>query len=473
MTDNVHSFRPKGEGRPDNTAALGPLPHSVEAEAAVLGGLMLAGDETYDTIASTISSEDFYDKRHKLIFDSLGRLAEAREPFDPITICDDLHNRNELNSAGGAQYVADLAANTPSAANVESYGQIVREQATLRQLISAASDVMSHSRNPEGKRSDELLSNAERSFIEIAEGRPRDNGFINVDELLKDAIDRIEELYESDGNITGVTTGFTDLDEKTSGWQKSELVIIAARPSMGKTAFALNMVETALFATDQPVLVFSLEMPADSLVMRLLASVGKIPLKSIRDGSLTHDDWDRLAKAATKIKGRKLFIDDTPGLTPTDVRARVRRIAREQGANPSLVMLDYLQLMTTADASQGRVQQVSEISRSLKQVAREFECPLLALSQLNRGVEQRPDKRPNNSDLRESGAIEQDADVILFIYRDDYYNEESQDKGIAEIIIGKQRNGETGKVRLQFQGEFTRFNNLAPEYRSSSYDDDE
>ncbi|MEX2366023.1 MAG: replicative DNA helicase, partial [Pseudohongiellaceae bacterium] len=317
---------------------------------------------------------------------------------------------------------------------------------------------------------DSLLSSAEQSFLEISEGRPRDNGFINVDSLLKGAIDRIEELYESGNTITGVTTGFTDLDEKTSGWQRADLIVVAARPSMGKTALALNMVESALFSTDQPVLIFSMEMPADSLVMRLLASIGRIQLKHIRDGNLTGDDWDKLAKAAAKLKGRKLFIDDTPGLTPTDVRARVRRLAREQGSNPAMVMLDYLQLMTTAGPSEGRVQEISEISRSMKQVAREFDCPMLALSQLNRGVEQRPNKRPMNSDLRESGAIEQDADVILFIYRDDYYNEDSQDKGIAELIIGKQRNGEIGTVRLQFQGEYTRFNNLAPEFRAPEHD---
>jgi len=468
VTDNVVNLPEQDNPRPmrDKSA----LPHSLEAEAAVVGGLMLAGDQAYDNIASIVRSEDFFDVRHQLIFDSLGRLAEEREPFDPITICDELNGRKELNKAGGANYVSELAANTPSAANVESYARIVREQATLRQLIGAASEIINNSRNPEGQKADSLLSSAEQSFIEIAEGRPRDNGFVKVDDLLKGAIDRIEELYESDGNITGVTTGFTDLDEKTSGWQKADLIVIAARPSMGKTAFALNMVETALFSTDQPVLVFSLEMPADALVMRLLASVGKIPLKHIRDGNLTHDDWDRLAKAATKLKGRKLFIDDTPGLTPTDVRARVRRLAREEDVNPALVMLDYLQLMTTAGPSEGRVQEISEISRSMKQVAREFDCPLLALSQLNRSVEQRPNKRPMNSDLRESGAIEQDADVICFIYRDEYYNEDTTEKGIAEIIIGKQRNGEIGTVRLQFQGEFTRFNNLAPEYRAPDTD---
>lgn len=467
MTENVVNI---SNSEPAPRRGAGALPHSIEAEAAVIGGLILAGDQAYDSIASLVHKEDFFDTRHQQIFDSLGRLAEEKQPFDPITICDELNSRKQLNKAGGASYISELAANTPSAANIEAYARIVSEQATLRKLIGAASEIISLSHNPDGATADALLSSAEQSFLEISEGRPRDNGFVSVDSLLKGAIDRIEELYESGNTITGVTTGFTDLDEKTSGWQRADLIVVAARPSMGKTALALNMVESALFSSDKPVLVFSLEMPADALVMRLLASIGKIQLKHIRDGNLTGDDWDKLAKAAAKLKGRKLFIDDTPGLTPTDVRARVRRLAREQGSNPAMVMLDYLQLMTTAGPSEGRVQEISEISRSMKQVAREFDCPLLALSQLNRGVEQRPNKRPMNSDLRESGAIEQDADVILFIYRDEYYNEDSQDKGIAEIIIGKQRNGEIGTVRLQFQGEYTRFNNLAPEFRAPEYD---
>lgn len=467
MTENVVNI---SNSEPAPRRGSGHLPHSIEAEAAVIGGLMLAGDEAYDSIASLVHKEDFFDTRHQQIFDSLGRLAEEKQPFDPITICDELNSRKQLNKAGGANYISELAANTPSAANIEAYARIVSEQATLRKLIGAASEIINLSHNPDGATADSLLSSAEQSFLEISEGRPRDNGFVSVDSLLKGAIDRIEELYESGNTITGVTTGFTDLDEKTSGWQRADLIVVAARPSMGKTALALNMVESALFASEKPVLVFSLEMPADALVMRLLASIGKIQLKHIRDGNLTGDDWDKLAKAAAKLKGRKLFIDDTPGLTPTDVRARVRRLSREQGTNPAMVMLDYLQLMTTAGPSEGRVQEISEISRSMKQVAREFDCPLLALSQLNRGVEQRPNKRPMNSDLRESGAIEQDADVIVFIYRDEYYNEDSQDKGIAEIIIGKQRNGEIGTVRLQFQGEYTRFNNLAPEFRAPGHD---
>lgn len=445
-------------------------PHSLEAEQAVLGGLMLAGREAFDNVASVLQAADFFRSEHQVIYEGLERLSQQDIPFDTITLCDDLDSRKLINRAGGAAYISDLVADTPSAANIEAYAHIVREQSTLRDLIGAASAITQVGYNPEGRASTDLLAEAEQRFIDIGEGRPRDKGFQDADTLLKQAILRIEEIYESDADITGVTTGFADLDGMTSGWQKSDLVIVAARPSMGKTAFALNMIETALFASDAPCLVFSLEMPASGLMMRMLASVGRIQLKRIRDGNLTSDDWDNLAKAATKLKGKKLFIDDTPGLTPSEVRARTRRIAREHG-NPSLIMLDYLQLMQIAGSSEGRTQEISEISRSLKQVAREFECPVMALSQLNRSVEQRPNKRPMNSDLRESGAIEQDADVILFIYRDEYYNEDSPDKGIAEIIIGKQRQGETGTCRLQFDGAYTRFNNLAPDYQRSDFDD--
>lgn len=441
------------------------LPHSLEAEQAVLGGLMLAGDKAFDNIASIIKEEDFYRAEHQLIFGTLSRLAEDREPFDPITVCDDLSSRKQLNKAGGASYVSELAANTPSAANIQAYARIVREQATLRQLIGAATEIITRSYNPEGDEAHSLLNEAEQRFIDISEGRPRDEGFQDTEALLKGAIDRIEELYESGGKLTGVSSGFNDLDDKTSGWQKADLIVVAARPSMGKTAFALNMAEHALLHDERPVVIFSLEMPAQSLVMRLLASVGRIPLKHIRDGKLSRDEWDRLSKAAGRIKGRKLFIDDTPGLTPIEVRARTRKLVREHGV-PAMIMLDYLQLMRIAGPSEGRTQEISEISRSLKQVAREFDTPVIALSQLNRGVEQRPNKRPMNSDLRESGAIEQDADVILFIYRDEYYHEDSPDQGVAEIIIGKQRNGEIGTCKLQFQGEFTRFNNLARDYFS-------
>lgn len=377
------------------------LPHSLEAEQAVIGGLILAGEKSFDQIASLVRYEDFYKQEHRTIFAALTRLAEEKQPFDPITLCDDLDNRRELDKAGGPAYISDLANNTPSSANVVAYARIVRERATLRQLIEAADLLKQRSFNPDGSDPKDVLGEAEKRLIDIAEGGPKDEAMRDSDTLLKDALDHIQALSESDSDITGVSTGFTDLDGKTSGWQKSDLIIVAARPSMGKTAFALNMVEHALFHTEQPVIVFSLEMPSQALMMRLLASVGRIELKNLRDGKLSAEDWDKLSRAATRIKGKKLFIDDTPGLTPTELRARTRRLVREQDSAPALIMLDYLQLMRVPGNSDNRVQEISEISRSLKQLAREFECPVIALSQLNRGVEQRPNKRPMNSDLRE------------------------------------------------------------------------
>ncbi len=447
-----------------------PLPHSIEAEQAVLGGLMLAGDKAFDQIASMVRTEDFFRPEHRIIYSALARLAEEQQPFDAITLSDDLDGRKELDKAGGAGYISELANNTPGTVNLESYARIVRERATLRQLIEAADLLRQRSFNPDGADPDELLSEAEKRLIDIAESGPKNDALLDANQLLKAAIDQINFLFESESDITGVSTGFDDLDGKTSGWQKSDLIIVAARPSMGKTAFALNMVEHAMFHTEKPVLVFSLEMPAQSLMMRMLASVGRIELKKLRDGSLANEDWDKLSRSATRLKDQKLYIDDTPGLTPTEMRARTRRLVREQNESPAMIMVDYLQLMRVPGNSDNRVQEISEISRSLKQLAREFECPVIALSQLNRGVEQRPNKRPMNSDLRESGAIEQDADVIVFLYRDEYYNEDSPDKGIAEIIIGKQRNGEIGTCKLQFEGKYTRFNNLAREYFQNQQD---
>jgi len=376
-----------------------------------------------------------------------------------------LSRRGELERIGGIAYLAEMAQHTPSAANIAAYAKIVRDHATVRQLIAAANEISRSSLNPAGLDSDDLIQLAEKRLAEIAEDRPREGGFAAVNALLKGAVDRIDELFSSDADITGLSTGLTDLDEKTSGWQNGELIVLAARPSMGKTALALNFVENAVLRQDKPVLVFSLEMPAHSLVLRMLSSIGRINQTRIRNGKLTEEDWPKLSAAVSKLKDRPLFIDDTAGLTPSDLKARTRRIAREHG-NPALIVVDYLQLMHVAGNKDGRTQEISEISRSLKALAKEHNCPVIALSQLNRGVEQRPNKRPMNSDLRESGAIEQDADIVLFIYRDEYYNEESPDKGIAELIIGKQRNGEIGTVRAAFLGHFTRFENLAPEYFS-------
>ena len=438
------------------------LPHSIEAEQAVLGGLML-DNKRLDAVLEVISDADFYREDHRQIFKMMQILQENAQPLDVITLSEELHRHDQLERVGGLAYLVEMANNTPSAANIVAYARIVRERSTLRQLIAAAQEISKSSYNPSGLDSDDLLQLAEKRVAEIAEDRPKEGGLIGVNDLLKATVQRIDELFRSGSDITGVPSGIADLDTRTSGWQPGELIILAARPSMGKTALALNFVESAMFSQNRPVLVFSMEMPSAAMVMRMMSSVGRIDQGRMRNGKLTEEDWPKLSSAVAKMKDKLLFIDDTPGLSPQDLRARVRRIAREHG-NPGMIMVDYLQLMQIAGSSEGRTQEISEISRSLKAIAKEFSCPVIALSQLNRGVEQRPNKRPMNSDLRESGAIEQDADVILFIYRDEYYNEDSPDKGIAELIIGKQRNGEIGTCRAAFIGKYTRFDNLAPEY---------
>jgi len=465
-----------------------PLPHSIEAEQAVLGGLMLKND-AFDSIAEILSDSDFYSKDHQLIFNAMHRLAAEGQPFDPITLSEFLQNNNELGAIGGAEYLVDLAHGTPSSANIKAYTQIVLERSIVRQLIGAASEMVRKGYNPLGWDSSKLLAEAESRLQEIIENRPKKGGFKEVNSLIKEAVERLDVLFKNDTDITGLSTGFSDLDSMTSGWQKSDLVIIAGRPSMGKTAFAMNMVEHATLHQDRPVLVFSLEMPASSLIMRMLSSIGKIDATRMRSGNLVEDDWPRLSSAAQRLKDRPLFIDDSAGITPLEMRSRIKQFTRErvdqlrqkwQGehgadtppdvedlyeqAQPGMIMVDYLQLMNGTNSAEGRVQEISQISRELKGLAREYNCPVIALSQLSRNVEQRPNKRPVNADLRESGAIEQDADVIAFIYRDEVYNEDSPDKGTAEIIIGKQRNGPIGTCRLIFMGKYTRFENLAGDH---------
>ena len=448
---------------PDNAPDIGSqLPHSLEAEQAVLGGLMLANG-TFDGVAAVIKSEDFFTADHCLIFETMAELFDQEKPLDPITLSETLDNKGELEQIGGIGYLVELAENTPSAANIAAYAQIVLERSIVRQLIVATSEITRKGYHPSGWDSSRLLAEAEKRLLEIMENRPKQGGFQNVNDLIKQTIDRIEELFNSDATITGISTGFPDLDELTSGWQRSDLVIVAGRPSMGKTSFAMNMVEHAVVSQDKPVLVFSLEMPASQLILRMLSSLGKIDQTRMRIGNLTEDDWPRLTTAAARLKDKPLFIDDTAGLTAFELRNRVRQLTREHG-EPAMVMVDYLQLMSGSNPGDGRVQEISQISRELKTVAREFNCPMVALSQLSRNLEQRPNKRPINSDLRESGAIEQDADVVLFIYRDEVYNEDSPDKGTAEIIIGKQRNGPIGTCRLAFLGKYTRFENLAQDY---------
>ncbi len=434
-------------------------PHSLEAEQAVLGGLLL-DHQIFDQVLEVVQPRDFYNPDNRLIFSAMGRLSEAARAIDIITVSEALEADGDLERVGGIAHLAELARHTPGTSNLLTYAQIVRERSTLRQLIRTAQEVADKGYTPDGRSSDELLAEAEQLFADIAEQRPADSGLIAINPILQGALQRIDELSQSDSSITGLSTGYYELDEKTSGWQKSDLIIVAARPSMGKTTFAMNAVEHALLHQNKPVVVFSLEMPAESIMLRLLSSVGRIDQTHVRNGKLDQDEWDKLTIAVKKLKDRPLFIDDTPGLSPAEMRARVRRLQREHG-DIAMIMVDYLQLMRVAGSSEGRTAEISEISRTLKGIAREFNCPVMALSQLNRSLENRPNKRPINSDLRESGAIEQDADVILFIYRDEVYNEDSPDKGTAEIILGKQRNGPIGTCRLAFQGRFTRFDNLA------------
>ncbi|MGV6807404.1 MAG: replicative DNA helicase [bacterium] len=438
------------------------LPHSVEAEQAVLGGLIL-NNSLFDNVASSVSEKDFFTEDHRLIFQVMRELSALDKPFDVITLSEALQNKNELDLIGGSDYLVELANGTPSSANISAYTQIVLERSIVRQLITASTEIVSKSYNPEGWDSNRLLAEAERKLTEIIEGRPKSGGLTNINSVINEALARIEELFDNNADITGLDTGFTDLNTMTSGWQNADLVIVAGRPSMGKTTFAMNMVEHAVLHQDKPVLVFSLEMPASQLIIRMLSSLGKIDQSSLRTGNLGENDWPRLNTAVSRLRDRPLFIDDTPGITPLELRNRVRQLERENGA-PGLIMVDYLQLMSGSTQSEGRTQEISQISRELKTIAREFNCAVIALSQLSRNVEQRPNKRPVNSDLRESGAIEQDADVIVFIYRDEVYNEESPDKGTAEIIIGKQRNGPIGTCKLAFFGKYTRFENLAKDY---------
>ncbi|MCO4758974.1 MAG: replicative DNA helicase [Oceanospirillaceae bacterium] len=446
----------------DELANIKVPPHSIEAEQSVLGGLML-DNNAWDTVSETVSEENFYRHDHRLIFRTMTKLVNNAQPLDVVTLSEELDRVGELDNAGGLEYLVDLARNTPSASNIRAYSEIVRDRALLRQMITAANEIAESAFTPEGRASEEILNEAEQKIFQIAEDRPNQGGPEDINPLLKKAVDRIDYLFNNDSDMTGVTTGFDDLDKKTAGMQPSDLIIVAARPSMGKTTFAMNLVENALMASNRPVLVFSLEMPADQLVTRMLSSLGRIDQTRIRTGKLEDDDWPKLTTAVNIMRDKPLFIDDTAGISPNEMRARARRIVREHG-DLALIMVDYLQLMQIKTGNtEGRTAEISEISRSLKALAKELECPVVALSQLNRSLEQRPNKRPVNSDLRESGAIEQDADVIMFIYRDEVYNEDSPDKGVAEIIIGKQRNGPIGTSRLAFIGKFTKFENLAPD----------
>ncbi|OQX03541.1 MAG: replicative DNA helicase [Thiothrix lacustris] len=449
-------------------------PHSIEAEQSVLGGLLLSGlsndSSAWDTIADKVVETDFYRQDHRLIFRAIADLAEDSKPLDLITVSEWLKQRNELENAGGFVYLATMAKDTPSAANIKAYAEIVREKSILRQLISVGTGIADSAFNSQGRASKELLDEAEQKVFKIAEhGSKQGQVFKPLKKLLKVTLEHIEELSKINTNITGVSTGYTDLDEMTSGLQKGDLVIVAGRPSMGKTTFSMNIAEYAAAHKKLPTAIFSMEMPAEQLTLRMLSSMGRVDQHRLRTGKLTDEDWPRVATAVKIFSDVPMFIDDSPALSPTEVRARARRLMREHG-QLGLIVLDYLQLMQTGAATENRATEISEISRSLKALAKELSVPVIALSQLNRSLEQRPNKRPVMSDLRESGAIEQDADIIIFIYRDEVYNPESPDKGTAEIIIAKQRNGPIGTCRLTFLGKYTRFENYTPDVYTPGFE---
>lgn len=427
----------------------------------MLGGLML-DENAWDAVAGAVFADDFYRSDHRTIYRCMAELVEQNKPLDIITISEALEDVGELENVGGLAFISDLATSTPTASNIQAYAEIVRERATVRKLISVAHEIADSGFNPSGRNSAELIDEAESKVFKISDDRPSSGGPDSIRPLLTKAIERIDVLFQTKGALTGLSTGFRDIDEITSGLQDSDLVVVAGRPSMGKTAFMMNIAESAVISGDKPVLVFSMEMPSDSLVMRMLSSLGRIDQSKIRTGQLGDDDWPRLTSAVTLLNDKPLFIDDTPALTPNEIRSRARRIAREHG-RLGMIAIDYLQLMQISGTPENRAGEISEISRSLKGIAKEFNCPVLAGSQLNRGLEQRPDKRPVMSDLRESGAIEQDADVIMAIYRDEVYHEDAE-KGIAEIIVLKQRNGPIGKKKLAFVGQYTKFEDLAVGY---------
>lgn len=435
-------------------------PHSAEAEQSIIGGLLLE-NQVWDKVGTKLCEADFYRTEHRILFRAILNLASKNQPFDVVTLLDTLKSNKELDDAGGEAYLFELANNTPSVANVSAYADIVREKSVQRQLISVASAIADSAYNPGARDVPELLDFAERKVFAIAEQTAGDGGPEVIKSILVRAVEKIDFLYHSGDSITGVSTGLADLDELTSGLQPSDLIIMAGRPSMGKTTLAMNIAEHVAIKTSKPVLVFSMEMPADSLAMRMMSSLGRIDQHRIRTGKLEDDDWPRVTSAVHMLSEAPLFIDDSPALSPAEMRARARRVMKEHG-QLGLIVVDYLQLMKIAGfKADNRTAEISEISRSLKSLAKELAVPVIALSQLNRSLEQRQDKRPVMSDLRESGAIEQDADLICFIYRDEVYNEDSPDKGCAEIIIAKQRNGPIGRVRVAFLGKYTRFEDLA------------
>lgn len=442
-------------------------PYSQEAEQCVLGALML-DNRAWDKVIEHVSEDDFYREEHRLIFQTIVRLVDRRQPFDVIMISDLLKEQNLVERIGGEAYLFELAQNTPSSANAAAYAQIVRERSILRQLITTGSDVVDSAFQPKGREIQSILEEAERRIFEIAARRSRGLGPVNISSILAKAMDRIDTLYRSGSSMTGVSSGFYDLDRMTSGLQAGDLIIVAGRPSMGKTVLGVNIAEHVAVKEKKAVLIFSMEMPSEQLAMRMISSLGRVDQHRVRTGKLTDEDWPRITSAISMLSESQLFIDDTPSLTPQEVRSRARRVATDH-PNLGLIVIDYLQLMQISNSRENRTTEISEISRSLKALAKELNLPLIAISQLNRSLEHRNDRRPVMSDLRESGSIEQDADLIAFIYRDEVYNADTPDKGIAEIIIRKQRNGPIGDIRVKFDAQFTQFRNLSHEEAAGGF----
>lgn len=444
---------------------------SREAERAVLGGLMLE-TQRFDTVIQVIKDSDFEGRDHQIIFESMSELVEENKPLDPITVSEKLDNKNSLNKVGGKDYLIELATTTPSAANLEAYAEIIRQRSITRKLIKTNSEISELINNPQGQDGLALLDKAESMIFALNDESSQDNDTMeSMKSLIPKTMDRLHELSEKKGGLIGSSTGFKDLDTKLQGIQNGDLIVVAGRPSMGKTSLAMNLAENVLVDRDTKgaVLIFSLEMPGESLTTRMLSGMCKLNQQNVRSGQLKDNELKLLLQEGERLKNLPLWIDDSSLLSPMELRAKARRLARQEEHGLSLIVVDYLQLMQLPTSSENRVNQISEISRSLKSLAKELQVPVIALSQLNRAVEQRPNKRPIMADLRDSGAIEQDADVILFIYRDEVYNEDSDQGNKAEIIIGKQRNGPIGTVNLTFLKEYTRFENFANDGYSDDY----
>ncbi|MBU3848091.1 MAG: replicative DNA helicase [Candidatus Acinetobacter avistercoris] len=475
-TANTNKFNADSKkNEPGSLKEFRTPPHNLAIEQAVLAALMTVA-ESYEQVSDVLKESDFYATRHKYIYRAIEKLAQENSPYDAVLVNDWLIKQSLLDAIGGEEYLMQLMSDSPASFyNLEIYANKIREFATLRNMIKVGNEILQNAYDTKGREVSEILDLAETNIFSIAEqhnNNAKAQGPKSISTVAASLITKLDELSQMEGNITGLSTGFVELDNKTSGMQAGDMIIVAARPSMGKTTLAMNLIESVLFNSNLPALVFSMEMPADSIAMRLISSWGRVHQGHLRSGKMDGDEWSKVTGTLLQLQEKHLYIDDSSALPPTEMRARARRIAKQHGGKLGCIMVDYLQLMKVPGMGDNRVGEIGEISRSLKALAKEMSCPVIALSQLNRSLENRPNKRPVMSDLRESGAIEQDADLIMFIYRDEVYNKESKEAGTAEIIIGKQRNGPIGTVRLAFEGQYTRFSNLSPEYYAQ-YNDEE